>query len=41
MTEINKKENENLEKTKKILTTQNKKGKNRSIEKPLRINLDD
>ena len=41
MTEFDIKENENLEKTNKILTTQNKKGKNRSIEKPLRINLDD
>ncbi len=30
-----------LLKKKKILSTQNKKGKNRQAEKPLRINLDD
>ena len=41
MTEYDIKENENLEKNKKLLSSQNKKIKNRSIEKPLRINLDD
>ena len=41
MTEYDIKENEIIEKNKKILSTQNKKGKNRQAEKPLRINLDD